>query len=253
MRRTHSLLPYNRTSPSSSSFCTSHNLLGYFFATFIRHPVFVFLEISVDNSQIHPLNKIHNHRSFLISCSSTVPPHYSSSPMFPLPTCPLRSAPRTIFSSFHTFFINPFRSSQKSFFSSMLLLICGAYVLIMFSIDPFISCLMAISLSDTLFTSKTLSASSSLTTISMLFFLPSSCRIVCIHLQCSSLYFLSTFFSVGTICLHSFAPSCLSTLFLFQSLFLYLRYQPLYVCVSPSTVPTVSSLAFLLSFSSCFH
>ena len=85
------------------------------------------------------------------------------------------------------------------------------------------------------------------------FFHQLRCRIVCIHLQCSSLYFLSTLFSVGTICLHSFAPSCLSTLFLFQSLFLYLRYQPLYVCVSPSTVPTVSSLAFLLSFSSCFH
>ena len=31
LRHTHSLLPYNRTFSSSSSFCTSHNLLGYIF------------------------------------------------------------------------------------------------------------------------------------------------------------------------------------------------------------------------------
>ena len=36
-----------------------------FSATFIPPLVFVFLEISVDNRQIHPFCKIHNHRSFL--------------------------------------------------------------------------------------------------------------------------------------------------------------------------------------------
>ena len=36
--------------------------LGTFSATFIRHPVFIFLlEINVDNRQIHPFPKIHYH------------------------------------------------------------------------------------------------------------------------------------------------------------------------------------------------
>ena len=132
--------------------------------------------------------------------------------MFPTPICPFRSGPTTILSCFDTLFINRFRSCQTSFFSSMLLLTCGAYALAMFRIDPFISSFMIISLSDTLFTSKTLSTSSSLTTIPILFLLPSAplyYKIVCSHLQCSSLYTLSTLFPIGTICLHSFSPSCL--------------------------------------------
>ena len=79
-------------------------------------------------------------------------------------------------------------------------------------------------------------------------------KIACIHLQCYSLYSLSTLFPVGTVCLvRSFAPLSLSALFRFKSLFLYLRYTFLRVCVSLSTVPAASSLAFLLSFSFCFH
>ena len=51
--------------------------LATFFATFIRHPVFIFLlEISVDNCQIHSFPKLHNLGSFPISCSSRVFPHY---------------------------------------------------------------------------------------------------------------------------------------------------------------------------------
>ena len=101
-------------------------------------------------------------------------PIISSSPMFPLPTCPFRSASRTILSCFDILSINPSRPCYKSFFSSMLLLTCGAYALTMFRIDPFTSSFMAISLSDNLFTSKTLSTSSSLTTIPIPFFLPSA-------------------------------------------------------------------------------
>ena len=56
----------------------------------------------------------------------------------------------------------------------MLLLTCGTYALSMFSIDPFSSNFMTISLSDTLFTSRTLSTSSFLTTISIPFLLPSA-------------------------------------------------------------------------------
>ena len=56
-------------------------------------------------------------------------PIISSSPMFLSPTCPLRSAPITILFSADILSINPSRSSQKLFFSSMLLLTCGAYAL----------------------------------------------------------------------------------------------------------------------------
>ena len=91
----------------------------------------------------------------------------SLSLMFPSPTCPLRSAPRTILSSFDTLSINPSRSSQKSFFSSMLLLSCGAYALD----EPFYLRLHShYSLSDTLFISRTLLVSSSLTTIPIPFY-----------------------------------------------------------------------------------
>ena len=116
--------------------------------------------------------------------------------------------------------IKPSRSSQKSFFSSMLLLTCGAYALIIFRMDPFNSSFMAISLSDTLFTSRTLSSSFSLTTISIsFFFYHLHCKIVSFPLQYSLLYYLSTLFPVGKIFLHFFALSCLLHLFPFQSLF----------------------------------
>ena len=52
----------------------------------------------------------------------------------------------------------------------MLLLTCGSYALNIFRMDPFISSFLAISLSDTLFISRTLSARSSLTTILSHFF-----------------------------------------------------------------------------------
>ena len=140
--------------------------LGTFSATFIRNVVFIFLlKISIDNRPIHRFPKIHNHSFFLISCSSTVPPHYFLIPYFPSPTCPLRSAPKTILSCFDTLSINPSKSLQKLFFSSTLLLNCGAYALTLFRMDAFTFNFMAISLSDTLFICRTLSTSSSLTTI----------------------------------------------------------------------------------------
>ena len=84
-------------------------------------------------------------------------------------------------------FANDCRSFQKSFFSSMLLLTCGAHALTMFSIYPFTSSFMAIGLSDTVFTCKTLSTSSFLTTILFHFFFHQlHCRKICSHLQCSS-------------------------------------------------------------------
>ena len=139
--------------------------LGTFSSTFIRHSVFIFLlKISIDNRQIHPFPKDNNHSSLFLVPTPYLP-IVSSSPMFPSPTCLLRSAPRTILSSLDILSIKSSRSSQKSFFSFMLLLTCGAYVLTTFRKDPFTSSFMAISLSDTLFTSRTLLASSSLTTI----------------------------------------------------------------------------------------
>ena len=76
-------------------------------------------------------------------------------------------------------------------------------------------------------------------------------RIVCSLLQCSPVYSLSTLFPVGTVYLHSFAPSFLPAFSPFQLLSLYLRYQP--ACVSLSTILAASSLTFLLSFFSCSH
>ena len=172
--RTYSPLPYNRTFPSSFSFCTSYNLLGYFFRHFYKSPCVLFLlEISADNRQIHLLGKIHNIDSSLYLVPAPYLSVISSSPIFPSPTCPLRSAPRTILPCFDTLSINPSRSCQKLFFFFMLLLTCGAHALTMFSIDSFTSNFMAISLSDTLFTFKTLSTSSSLTTIPISFSVPS--------------------------------------------------------------------------------
>ena len=88
--------------------------LGAFSATFIRHPVFIFLlEISINNRQIHPL--FQNSQPLILPYFLF---QYRTSPLFPhflcFP-CPLRSAPRTILSSFGTLSINPSRSPHKSF------------------------------------------------------------------------------------------------------------------------------------------
>ena len=82
--------------------------LGTFFATFICHSVFVFLlEISVDNCQTILFTKsttIHP-SSFLVPAPYL--PITFSSPMFPLPTCPFRSSPRTILFCFDTLSTHP--------------------------------------------------------------------------------------------------------------------------------------------------
>ena len=75
LRHTYSILPYNRTFSSGPSFCTLHNLLGYFFCDFYTSPC---VRLSFWNKFWEPPNpySIHNHWFFLISCSSNVPPHY---------------------------------------------------------------------------------------------------------------------------------------------------------------------------------
>ena len=152
-------------------------------------------------------------------------PIISSSPMFPSPTCPLRSAPRTILSSFDTLSSNPSRSFQKSFFSFMLLLTCGSYALTIFRMEPLppaswpLVCLTHSSPPGHFQPAPTLRLS-----LSHFFFHQLRCKIVCVHLQCSLLYSLSTLFPVGTICLHSFAPSYLPALFPFHSFLLIFFY-----------------------------
>ena len=75
-----------------------------------------------------------------------------------------------------------------------------------------------------------------------------------IHYYLTITHFLQiSLFPVGTVCPHSFGPSSLPALFPFQSLFQCLRYPPLRVSVSLSTLPQASSFAFLISFSYCFH
>ena len=148
--------------------------------------------------------------------------------MFPSPTCPLRSAPGTILSSVDILLINPSRSFQKSFFSSMLLLTCGAYALIIFRMDPFTPASWpSVCLTPSSLPRHFQPALPSALFLSHFFFRQLRCRIFCIHLQCSLLYSLSTLFPVDTICLHSFVPSYLPALFPFQSSFQYLKYPPL--------------------------
>ena len=114
--------------------------------------MFVFLlQISVDNRQIHSLRKIHNQRYFLISCSSAVPPHYFLVPMFPSLTRPFMSVPRNILSCFDILSIN----LRIQVFPKIIFLLHAVVNLwsiraYCFSIDPFTSSFMAISLSDTL-------------------------------------------------------------------------------------------------------
>ena len=138
-----------------------------------------------------------NLSSFLVSAPYL--PIICSYPMFHLPTCPFRAAPRTILSYFNTISINSSRPCQKLFFSFMLLPNCGGHALTMFSINPFTSSFMAISLYETLFNSKTLSTRFSLPLSRFHFFFHQlHCRIVGSHFQYSSFYSLSILFSVDT-------------------------------------------------------
>ena len=173
--------------------------------------------------------------------------------MFPSPTCPFRSAPKNNLSSFDTLSINPSRSCQKSFFSSILLLICGAYALTIFRIDSFtpvswpLFCLIPF-----LPARHFRPDSPSPLSLPHFFFHYLRRTIVCRQLQCSLLYSLSNLFPVGTVNLHSFAPTCLPALSPFQLLFQHLRYQSLRVSVFLSTLLAASSLALLRFFSTFF-
>ena len=164
--------------------------LGTFSVTFIHHPVFVFfLEINFDNRQIHPLRKIHtiDPSSFLVPAEYL--PIISSAPIFPLPTCPFRSAPRTIISCLDILFINPSISCQKSFFFSMLLPTCGAYALttlVLTILPPVLWPLVC--LTPSLPPRHFQPAPPSPLFLFHFFFHQLQCRIVCSHLQYSSLY-----------------------------------------------------------------
>ena len=100
---------------------------------FFPEPILVFV-LTTAKSILFPKSTTINSSLFIVPAPYL--PIILSSPMFPSPTCPLRSAPRTILSSFDTLSINPSKTFQKSFFSSMLLLICRAYALIIFKMDP---------------------------------------------------------------------------------------------------------------------
>ena len=160
--------------------------------------------------------------------------------MFPLPTCPFRSASSTILSYFDTLSINPYKFFQTSFFSFMLLPTCGAYVLTVFNIDPSTSNFMAISLSCTLFTSKTISTSSSLTAIP-----------IPIHLSSAQLYnslhpapmFLTLLLFHIVSCRHS-APTFLPFIVSTSSL-------PLPVIVPKFKVPTLMTVGLPFLSSRC--
>ena len=81
-----------------------------------------------------------------------------------------------------------------------------------------------------------------LTTIPIHFFFHQlRCKIVCIHLQCSLIYYLSTLFPVSTICLQYFLCSIISA----SSL-------PLSVIVPIFKVPTLMSERLPFHTSCCF-
>ena len=123
----------------------------------------------------------------------------------------------------------------------MLLLTCGAYPLTIFRMDPFTSSFMAISLSDTLLTCKTLSASSSLSTIPIPFFLPSAPLYNIFHPPPMFLALLSFhFFSCGHN-MSTFLCSIISA----SSL-------PLPVIVPIFKVPTLTSERLAFHASPCF-
>ena len=199
-----------------------------FSATFIRHPVFVLLlEISVDNGQIHLLCKIFNHRSFLISRSSIAPFHYFLIPMFPSPTCPFRSTPRIIPSCLIS--INQSRSFQKSFFSSVRLLTCGAYAFTIFSL----STLFAFSFIVISFITPSLPqgnfqpAPPSPLSLSHFFFHHlHSIQPIPMFLALLSFHFISCRHSIRGIYIPSLHYVFHAAFSPFQSLFQYLRYHP---------------------------
>ena len=175
--------------------------LGAFSATFICHPVFIFL-LSVDNHQIPP---------FLQNSQSLILPYFlfqhCTSSLFSHPLCFLfphvHLGPHLELSSpvlIH--FLSTHPGLPKIIFFLHAVVNLWSIRTHIFRMNCFTSSFMAISLSDTLFTYTTLSTSFSLTTIPIPFFFhPLHCKIVCIHLQCSLLYSLSALFPVGTICL----------------------------------------------------
>ena len=79
-----------------------------------------------------------------------------SSPLFPSPTCPLKSAPITTLSSLGILSTTSSRSVHNLSFSSLNHPTCGAYALITVIIAPSISSFIYIILSETLLTSNTL-------------------------------------------------------------------------------------------------
>ena len=153
-------------------------------------------------------------------CIPLVPPHCFSSPIFPSLTCLFRFAPSTIVSSLNTLSINPSRSCQKSFSPP-----CTCQPLE----HMHLLCLISTLLSPVSWQLDCLTLSSpprhfqpaplSPLSLSHFFIHQLHCRIVCSHFQCSLLYSLSILFSVGTVHLYSFAPSCLPAFSPFQSLF----------------------------------
>ncbi|KAI5610072.1 tripartite motif-containing protein 16-like, partial [Silurus asotus] len=63
-------------------------------STPIRHPmILLLLKIRVHHCHFHPFSKIYHHLPFHIPLLKTIPTITSSSPLFPSPTCPLKSAP----------------------------------------------------------------------------------------------------------------------------------------------------------------
>ena len=98
-------------------------------------------------------------------------PMHSSSPLFPSPTCPFRSAPTTILSFLGIFSTVSSRSSQNASFSSRIHPTCGAYALMTFNITPSSSIFKHIILSVTLHNSTTLFTCSFFNMIPTPFFL----------------------------------------------------------------------------------
>ena len=129
-----------------------------------------------------------------------------------------------------TSFISSFTTSKNLLFVLPLLLFpCNSISIIFistYSWSLLMTCPYHLSLPSLIFIPKRSFTPSPLS-LSHFFFYQLRCKIFCIHLQCFLVYSLSTLFLVGTICLHSFAPSYLPALLPFQSSFQYLWYPPL--------------------------
>ena len=172
--------------------------------------------------------------------------------MLPLLTCPFRSALRTILSCFDTLSINPSRS-YKNYFSPPCYCqpvehTCLLYFVLNF-LPPVSWPLVCLTLSSP--PRHFQPAPPSPLSLSHFFFHQLYCRIVCSHLRCSLLYSLSTLFPVGTVYLCSIMSASSLPFPVIVSIFKV----PTLISVhlSPFTAPAASSLATLLSFSSCFH